>query len=231
MKKRFHIPFGLTRFELTLWLTSSVVCTVSYLIAQSGDPLSLIASLIGATALIFVAKGHVVGQLLTVAFALVYGAISLHHSYFGEMITYLGMSAPMAIAASIAWIRNPSKRAYEVAVAPPLTRKKIAMLALLTIFVTVLFYFILAALGTANLTVSTISVTTSFAAASLTFLRSPYYALAYAANDIVLIVLWILAAIADISCLAMIACFVMFLANDIYGFINWRRMEKRQTIE
>jgi hypothetical protein len=65
-------------------------------------------------------------------------------------------------------------------------------------------------------------------AASLTFLRSPYYAIGYSLNDIVLIVLWIMAAISNPQYISMIFCFVMFLANDLYGFIYWRRMEKRQ---
>ena len=94
--------------------------------------------------------------------------------------------------------------------------------------VTVSFYFILGALGNANLPVSTLSVATSFLASALTFLRSPYYAIAYAANDVVLIVLWIAAAMQDISSLPMVACFLAFLLNDLYGFINWRRMERRQ---
>ncbi len=58
--------------------------------------------------------------------------------------------------------------------------------------------------------------------------RSPNYALAYAANDIVLIVLWILASMDNLSYLPMIACFAMFFVNDIYGFINWIRMKNRQ---
>ena len=70
---------------------------------------------------------------------------------------------------------------------------------------------------------------TSFLAVYLTFRRSPYYALAYAANDVVLIVLWTLAAIEDLSYLSVIICFVMFLANDLYGFLNWRKMQKKQA--
>ena len=65
-------------------------------------------------------------------------------------------------------------------------------------------------------------------ASYLTLYRSPYYALAYAANDIVLVVLWILAAVVTPSYLPMIVCFAMFFVNDMYGFINWRRMERRQ---
>jgi nicotinamide mononucleotide transporter PnuC len=98
----------------------------------------------------------------------------------------------------------------------------------LTVVVTVLFYFILAHFHTANLLPSTLSVTTSFIAVYLTFRRSPYFALAYAANDVILIILWTLAALEDITYLSVIICFVMFLFNDLYGYANWKRMEKRQ---
>ncbi len=222
-------PFStLTKFEWGLWAISSLGVLLSHLLSPQKDILSVIASLIGATALIFVAKGHVLGQLLTIVFAVFYGVISFQFQYYGEVITYVCLSAPMALLAAIAWIKHPYQQSEEVAVAR-LSKRLILSLIGLTVAVTIAFYFILGILGTANLLVSTISVTTSFLAASLTFLRSPYYALAYAANDVVLIVLWILAAITDISYLSMIICFVMFLANDLYGFINWRRMEKRQS--
>ena len=132
----------------------------------------------------------------------------------------------MAMAAIISWIRHPFKDSAEVEVAI-LNKSTKIILAVLTVVVTVAFYFILGALGNKNLIVSTLSVTTSFVAASLTFLRSPYYAIGYSLNDIVLIVLWIMAAISNPQYIPMIFCFVMFLANDLYGFIYWRRMEKR----
>ena len=99
---------------------------------------------------------------------------------------------------------------------------------ILAVIVTGAFYFILRALGNANLLFSTISVTTSFLASWLTMMRSPLYALGYAANDVVLIVLWVLAAMEDASYLPMVVCFVMFFLNDSYGCVNWRRMERRQ---
>ena len=225
MKNRLRI--SLTRFELALWLTSLAVVAGTALIFQSVDALSLIASLIGVTALIFVAKGHVLGQMLTIVFAVFYGVISWGFRYYGEVITYLCMTAPMALLALITWLRNPYKDSAEVAVRR-LTGKNWLVLILLTVVVTAAFYFILRAMGNAALVISTVSITTSFLASYLTAMRSPYYALAYAANDLVLIVLWVIAALADISSVPMVACFVMFFLNDMYGFINWRRMETRQ---
>ena len=139
------------------------------------------------------------------------------------------MSLPMAAVSLISWLRHPFKgNKAEVKVNRLKGKEYIGMLVL-TVVVTIVFYYILRAFNTANLIPSTFSVTTSFAAAYLTYRRSPYYALWYVANDIVLIVLWTLAAMKDISYVSVIICFVAFLANDIYGFISWRKMEKRQS--
>ena len=221
-------PFrSLTKFEFALWCFSVLSVIISFLLLENGDPLKLIASVIGVTALIFTAKGYVIGQILIVVFSLFYGFISFHTRYYGEMITYLGMSSPIAILAAISWFKNPYKGTKEVTVNKPSKRQIFTMLCLAAA-VSIEFYFILKYLGNASLAVSTLSVTTSFIAAYLTFLRSPYYALAYAANDIVLIVLWIIASAADPTNLPMLICFAVFLINDLYGFVNWRRMQKRQ---
>ena len=99
---------------------------------------------------------------------------------------------------------------------------------IMALFVTLVFYFILKSFNTANIIPSTLSVTTSFVAVYLTFRRSPFFALAYAANDVVLIVLWILASIYDISYVSVVVCFIAFFANDIYGYISWKKMKTRQ---
>lgn len=222
-------PFkDLTKFEAGLWIASVIVVTFSFLLSKGGDYLTLIASLIGVTALIFVAKGYVFGQVLTVVFAVFYGIISFYFRYYGEMLTYVCMTGPIAVMAVVSWIKHPYEDSKEVEVRK-MHRREVGTMFLLAIVVTAVFYFILGAFNTANLVFSTLSVTTSFIACSLTYMRSPYYALAYAANDIVLIVLWIMASIESISYLPMVFCFVMFLANDMYGFVNWRGMEKRQN--
>ena len=221
-------PFrDLNRFEKGLWLTSMLAIAGSAALSGAVDALNVIASLIGVTALIFVAKGYVLGQVLTVVFAAFYGVISVFCRYYGEMITYLGMSAPMAALAAVEWLRNPYRGTREVQIRR-LTKTHAVRLIVLSLVVTVIFYFILKALGTASLLMSTLSVTTSFLASALTYYRSPWYAAAYAANDLVLIVLWIFASETDPACMPMIACFAMFFLNDMYGFINWRRMAKRQ---
>ena len=218
----------LTKFEIILWLVSIAVVVGSFFIFQSNDYLTLISSLIGVTALIFLAKGMVIGQVLVIIFAVFYGIISFFFAYYGEVITYLCMSAPTAFVSLVSWIKHPYKDSSQVEVAKKLTARSRTILLSMTAAVTAAFYFILGALGNANLIVSTVSVTTSFLASMLMVYRSPYYAVAYAANDIVLIVLWVMASLTDISYVPMVACFAMFFFNDIYGFINWQKMKREQ---
>ncbi|MBD5080694.1 MAG: nicotinamide mononucleotide transporter [Ruminococcaceae bacterium] len=217
-----------TKIEKILWCSSVALIVISFFVFGGGSILTLAASLIGVTSLIFGAKGNPLGQLLIILFSVLYGIISFSSRYYGEMITYLGMTAPMAVFALISWLKNPYNGNKSEVEIRRLKKNEIPVIVLLTAAVTVIFYFILKAFGTSNLLPSTISVTTSFAAVYLSLKRSAYFAAAYAANDIVLIVLWVLSAIEDISYLSVVICFIVFLVNDIYGFINWHKMRKRQ---
>ena len=230
MKIKFNPIKLFTKFELMLWGVSLFTVFLSFIIPSEKDWLSLVASLVGVTALIYNARGNVMGQILSIVFSLCYGIISVIFGYWGEAITYLGMTMPAAIASTISWIRHPYGNSGEVR-ASKMTKKITVYMLILAIPVTALFYFALNALNTPNLIWSTISITTSFIASFLTFMRSPYFALVYSLNDIVLIILWGLASLESISYLPMVACFLMFLFNDMYGFFSWRKMQKRQRFE
>lgn len=217
-----------SKTEITLWSSSVFLIIISFCIFDRESYLTLCASLIGVTSLIFNAKGNPFGQLLMVIFSLLYGVISYTFSYYGEMITYLGMTMPMAVFALISWLKNPYKGNKAEVKVNSLNLKENIFMWIITVVITIIFYFILEHFNTANIVPSTISVTTSFIAVYLTFRRSPYFALAYAANDIVLIILWILASMLDIRYVSVLVCFVAFLFNDIYGFISWKKMKIRQ---
>ena len=217
---------SLTVFEKLLWVISEAAVITAFILSPSAQPLTLIASIVGLTALIFTAKGDVLGQIFIIIFSLLYAAVSYGERYYGEMISYVCMSGGIALFSTIEWIKHPYKE-HQVKVGK-LKAKSICAISLLTAAVTASFYFLLDALGTSNLAFSTISIATSFVASSLTLLRSPFYALAYALNDIVLIILWVLAALDEPSSTPMIICFLAFFVNDLYGFFNWLKMKKSQ---
>ena len=228
MKRIKKLITYFTITEICLWCFSVALIIASFCIFDRQNYLTLFASIVGITALIFCAKGNPIGQILMVFFSIVYGFISYSFRYFGEMITYLCMTLPMATISLISWLKNPfNGNKAEVSV-NTLNKSDYIAMPISATLVTVAFYFILSAFNTANIVFSTISITTSFVAVYLTFRRNPYFALVYAVNDVVLIVLWTLASIVDVKYLSVVVCFIAFLANDLYGFINWQKMEIRQ---
>lgn len=221
---------SLTLFEWCLWAVGIVVVTISFFFGEK-NWLNLVASVLGVTSLIFNAKGLPIGQLLIMIFGMLYAVIAIQARYWSEVITYMGMTFPMALFAFISWLRHPHREGEAEVQIAHVTKRTWWVLSALTVVVTVAFYFILWALKTPQLVVSTVSIATSFLAASLLFLRSPYFALGYIGNDLVLIVLWGLKLSISMSYLPTMMCFVVFLFNDGYSFVNWLRMQKRQKRE
>ena len=215
---------SITKKEWALWIGSVGVILLSNILTGKVDFLMLVAALVGVTSLVLAAKGNFWAQILMIVFSILYAIISWQFRYWGEMITYLGMTLPMAVWSLITWMKNPSESGNEVAI-QMLTRKQFVVLLLTGGLVTALFYYILVSLNTPNILLSTISITTSFLAAALTMLRSSYYALGYAANDMVLIILWVLASMENPVYLPVVLNFVIFLLNDLYGFRCWKKRE------
>ena len=216
-------------FDRIIWCVSSIIILISFFLFDRVSYLNLLASMIGVTSLILNAKGDPIGQLLMVIFSFLYAVISFKTHYYGEMITYLGMTMPMALFSLISWFRHPFKGKKREVEVNEISKREYIFMFIITFIVTVIFYFILKGLGTASLFFSTLSVTTSFAAAYLTFRRCRTFALAYAFNDIVLIVLWSIAVSSDRKYISVLICFIMFLANDLYGYYSWGKMKRRQN--
>ena len=219
-------PFkNFTKKEWILWIASLFIVIVSNLVTADFDLLTLMAALVGVTSLIFAAKGNVWAQILMIVFSILYGIISWRFRYWGEMITYLGMALPMAVWSTITWLRHPSEGNDAEVEIRILHRTQALWVTVSCVVVTFVFYLILKALDTPNIVFSTISIVTSFLAAALTMLRSSYYALGYAANDIVLIVLWTLASLENPAYLPVVVNFTIFFFNDMYGFLSWKHRE------
>lgn len=133
--------------EKALWGISGMAILASFFVFDRGNPLTLCAALVGVTSLLLNAKGNLFGQLLMVVFSLLYGMISYTFSYYGEMITYLGMTMPMAVAALVSWKKHPYGKGstsgpVQVRV-NHIGRLETVLLCPLTAAVTAAFYFIL----------------------------------------------------------------------------------------
>lgn len=128
--------------EVILWCSSVVLIITSFYVFDKENYLTLIASLIGVTSLIFNARGNPFGQILMIFFSLLYGAISFTFSYYGEMLTYLGMTMQMAIFALISWLRNPYNGNKSEVKINTISKKETIFMLIFAIIVTFIFYLI-----------------------------------------------------------------------------------------
>lgn len=226
MKKLYRVSFK--KSEVILWVISVIVLVLSFIISGS-NLLYLGITIIGVTALLYLAKGEPLGQILVVIFSLSYSLVSLQLRYYSETITYALMTLPSALVAFISWMKHPYHIDKATVSVGRIQRKHIIFLIVITPLVTTLFYFILNYFQTPYIFISTLSIVTSFLASMFMIFRSRFYALFYIANDLVLIVLWGITSLTDISYVPIFLCFVIFLVHDAYAFINWKRLSIAQT--
>lgn len=228
--KKFFGEWNL--FELLL-LSVSLVCTVTvFCIGKEKDPWSLLSSVSGIVCVIFTAKGNPVAQYLSIIFAVFYSVVAFRSRYYGEMLIYLFLMIPIHVACIVSWIRNRRNPDSAEVKINCLRAREYIIMGLADCVVTVAFYFLLKALNTDELIVSTISLVSSVSAAYLMLRRSEYYAVCFIVNDVILLILWGLRVLHyGVSSLPTLITFGVFLINDIYGFLAWKQRRKKQNAE
>lgn len=219
---------SLNKFELLLWLISVFSILILSLLMPKKDYISIISTLFGISSLIFISKGNLLGPIISILFSFFYLIASLNNLYYGEVLICLTMNIPLSVISCWTWFKNRTNEKDVEVTVNHLKKREIVFSVILGICIMIVFYFILKRLDTDSLLISTISIFTSFVASYLSIRRSYLYAIFYSLNDIVLIILWTVATFKDLSNLCMVFCFIIFLINDIYGFINWKKLEKSQ---
>ncbi len=219
----------LSTFDRILLVFSFTAPVVAFFAFKGTDYLNLVSSLVGVAMLFLVAKANVFGSVVSIAFSVLYSIVSYRFRYFGEMILYLGLYIPIEVVTLIVWFRNRYNSSSQVKVQ---AARPIDFLWSLVLGALVTFgaYFLLRYLGTENLLWSTVSVFTSMVACYFILRRTSAYAIFYAINDVILVILWTYAAIRDTSYICMAICFLCFLVNDVYGFFSWNSIRRRQEI-
>lgn len=152
----------MTKREWALWFVSIAIVVMSNIMAGRVDALTLTATCIGVTSLIFAAQGNVWAPILMTIFCSQYAIISYRFRYWGEMFTYLFMSLPMSVWSIVTWLKNARNSSDGTVEIRKITRKGAGVLVLCNVAVTIAFYILLKKLNTPNLIFSTISVVTSF---------------------------------------------------------------------
>lgn len=230
-KKResFFKRIKLRPYEIVFLMIDVAVVVTVFLLSKEKNILSFSCSLIGCFAIFTLVKGLFFAPILNVVFDTLYIILSFTQSYYGEALIYLCMTLPIDIYSCFAWKKGKSEDSAVINF-NKIKKREWIFFWLGTLVTIIVFYFVLKALHTSELIVSTISFVTSAMAGYFLIRRCCYYSLAYCSNDIVLIILWSMSFIhGGISYLPMVINFSCSLFMDFYGFINLKREIKLQN--
>ncbi len=219
-------------FEIVFLFASLLGLSLCFIFEVDKNVLSFITSLVGVVSVLLVAKGLVIAPFIDIVYNILYSIVAITQKYYGEAIIYIALMIPISLFAIISWLRNKSKNNNAMVEQNNIYGKEYLYLAIVTMISTVAFYFLLKALNTNELIISTLSLITSAVASYLMLRRCKYYALGFVANDIILIIMWaIVVKNSGLGYLPTLISFAIFLINDIYGFIRWSIEQRKQNKE
>ncbi len=217
-------------YEILFLAVSWIILICCFAFSPEKNWLSLASSILGVFTVITVAKGLVYAPIMCIVNLVFYVAISVTEHYWGEVLINVCLILPVSISTIVSWFKNRSKENKDIVKVNRIGGKEYGLLILGTAVITIAFYFLLRALNTNELIVSTISLVTSALAEYLLLRRCPFYALAYAGNDVVLIVLWGLSvANHGLQFLPLVICYCVYLFGDFYGFFKWCKEYRKQN--
>ena len=213
-----------TKFEICLLFLSLFLVLTTAMIFKS-DFLTAICSIVGIITALLLAKGKPLGQVFGLFIVLLYSIVSYKNKFYGEVIIYLVIMLPMYILGIISWLKHQNKKTNSVEIGK-VSKKEWILVCLVSIACFIGIYFLLKLFNTNELFISSLSVIDSLFAIYLQIRRSKYSFYFYVVNDLVLIVLWgIPCLIGNVMLIPMLLNPIINLVNDIYGIINWHKLE------
>ena len=143
------------------------------------------------------------------------------------MIFCYVITIPVYLISVITWLKNRSSENDEVTV-NKLSVMELVILLISSIPLFAIIFFVLRALNTANLVVSTISLTLGAIASYLLMRRCEYNFIFYILLNVTGIALWTTITIRDLSNLPTVISYSISVFLNITGLINWIKMKKSQ---
>ena len=178
------------------------------------------------------AKGKIATQFIGIVYFCFYVFICFSQKYYGEAFAYLLVMLPMYIYGVIHWLHNRNKKENVVIIRRNLSLKEWLIASVCMIAVAVGVFFFLKELKTAELIVNWLSFVTLLPAVYLLIRRCKWNHLGFLINDFIVPFLWLFLVIdGNMSFLPMFIYHIFQITYDIYGLVQWIKLEKKQKEE
>jgi len=219
---------GWTGFELAM-LTLFTVLSVYMFVAFDDTVLSLTASLTGMWCVLLVAKGKVSNYIFGVINTALYAYISYKSQLYGEFMLNAFYYFPIQFIGFYLWNKNKSVT-DSVVKAKKLSKKGWMYLVATVAGVGVLYGLFLNAIGSQQAGLDGFAVVLSITAQLLMLKRYAEQWLLWIVVNILTIILWFNAFMADGNSITILVMWCMYLVNSTYGYIKWSKNAKQNEV-
>ncbi len=215
-----------TKFE-KCWLATFTLINVYLFYAWQDSFIGLAASLTGMVCVVLVAKGKTLNYYFGLVNVVLYAYIAYQNKFYGEVSLNILYFLPMQFIGLYYWktTEDKIKNKGTVVLQKLSTISKVAWLGT-SAFTVVGYWFVLKLMGGNLPFLDSISTVLSVFAMILMVKRVSEQWILWIVVDIVSIYMWVKVFFTEPGDISMIVMWTAFLVNAIYGYYNWKKMEK-----
>lgn len=221
----------LNAFDLFLILGTTAVSIASSLLGDGWDTLGFIVAVTGIINLVLCAKGNLWNYLFGIIYNAIYVYIAWHSKLYADSAIYLLYYLPMQLVGWAQWKKNQNQDSGAVN-AVHLTRKTALVLLAVAIVLIPLFAWILSrpAIGDAQPWLDATTTVVSILAMYMMVKAIAEQWYIWVVLDAVQVIKWTVATIrGEEHAALMLVMFAFFLANAVYGLIQWNRLARQAS--
>ena len=221
----------LNAFDWILILGTTIVSIASSLLGEGWDTLGFIVAVTGIINLVLCAKGNIWNYAFGIIYNAIYVYIAWHSKLYADSAIYLLYYLPMQFVGWAQWKKNQNQESGAVN-AQHLTSKMALMLLAAAAVLIPFFAWILGlpAIGDSQPWLDSVTTVVSILAMFMMVKAIAEQWYIWIILDAVQTVKWLIATIrGDQHAALMLVMFAFFLANAIYGLIQWNGLAKRSS--
>lgn len=221
-----HFWNGYTTFE-KLFLLSMVILQIVVFVVCPDTPLNIIAGLAGVVSVVMCAKGRTMFYFVGFIQTVTYLILAWRNQFYGEVLENLFYFVTM-IWGIFVWKSNEVKNedGTEDVLAKKFTPVQWVLSIVLTIAATIGMGYWLESIGSAQAYTDAATNVMAIFAQILMVRRYREQWIWWFVIDVFCIKMWLVA-----GNWSMVAMYIAWTANTIYGFINWTKLNKEQAVK
>ena len=224
---------ALNWFDWFLILGTTVVSILSSLLGDGWDTLGFIVAVTGIINLVLCARGNIWNYLFGIIYNAIYVYISWKSRLYADSAIYLLYYLPMQFVGWFSWKKNQNQDSGAVNAVHLDKRTALILLAAATVLIPVFAWILgLPAIGDAQPWLDAATTVVSILAMYMMVKAIAEQWYIWIALDAAQVIKWTIATVrGEEHAALMLVMFAFFLANAVYGLIQWNGLAKRASAQ